>query len=99
MASENRAANALARTWPGGKASFVQAMNRKATSLGMQTSHFTGPAGLDPGNVASARDVEKMVRASLTYPLIREATTTRTHQCLSLQGPRVAAITAIPTAS
>jgi D-alanyl-D-alanine endopeptidase (penicillin-binding protein 7) len=77
MASENRAANALARTWPGGKASFVQAMNRKAASLGMATSHFTGPAGLDPDNVASARDVEKMVRASLTYPLIREATTTR----------------------
>jgi D-alanyl-D-alanine endopeptidase (penicillin-binding protein 7) len=78
MASENRAANALARTWPGGKAAFVQAMNRKARSLGMQTSHFTGPAGLDPGNVASARDVEKMVRASLAYPLIRQATTTRT---------------------
>jgi len=77
MASENRAANALARTWPGGKSSFVQAMNRKARSLGMQSSHFTGPAGLDTGNVASARDVEKMVRASLTYPLIREATTTR----------------------
>ena len=77
MASENRAANALARTWPGGGASFVQAMNRKARTLGMQTSHFTGPAGLDPGNVASARDVEKMVRASLSYPLIREATTTR----------------------
>jgi serine-type D-Ala-D-Ala endopeptidase (penicillin-binding protein 7) len=77
MASENRAANALARTWPGGRASFVQAMNRKAGSLGMRTSHFTGPAGLDPGNVASARDVEKMVRASLAYPLIREATTTR----------------------
>jgi D-alanyl-D-alanine endopeptidase (penicillin-binding protein 7) len=77
MASENRAANALARTWPGGKTAFVQAMNRKAGLLGMQTSRFIDPAGLDPGNVASARDVEKMVRASLTYPLIREATTTR----------------------
>jgi D-alanyl-D-alanine endopeptidase (penicillin-binding protein 7) len=78
MSSENRAANALARTWPGGRSAFVQAMNRKAGSLGMQSSHFTGPAGLDPGNVASARDVEKMVHASLAYPLIREATTTRT---------------------
>jgi D-alanyl-D-alanine endopeptidase (penicillin-binding protein 7) len=77
MASENRAANALARTWPGGKAAFVEAMNRKARSLGMRTSRFIDPAGLDPGNVASARDVEKMVRASLAYPLIREATTTR----------------------
>jgi D-alanyl-D-alanine endopeptidase (penicillin-binding protein 7) len=77
MASENRAANALARTWPGGKAAFVEAMNRKARSLGMHASHFADPAGLDPGNVASARDVEKMIRASLTYPLISEATTTR----------------------
>jgi D-alanyl-D-alanine endopeptidase (penicillin-binding protein 7) len=77
MASENRAANALARTWPGGKTAFVEAMNRKARSLGMQSSHFADPAGLDPGNVASARDVEKMIRASLTYPLIRKATTTR----------------------
>ena len=77
MASENRAANALARTWPGGRAAFVRAMNRKASSLGMQTSRFIDPAGLNPGNVASARDVEKMVRASLGYPLIRKATTTR----------------------
>jgi serine-type D-Ala-D-Ala endopeptidase (penicillin-binding protein 7) len=77
MASENRAANALARTWPGGKAAFVRAMNRKASSLDMQTSRFIDPAGLDPGNVASARDVEKMVRASLAYAPIREATTTR----------------------
>jgi D-alanyl-D-alanine endopeptidase (penicillin-binding protein 7) len=77
MASENRAANALARTWPGGKTAFVEAMNRKARDLGMQTSHFADPAGLDPGNVASARDVGKMIRASLVYPLIRKATTTR----------------------
>jgi D-alanyl-D-alanine endopeptidase (penicillin-binding protein 7) len=77
IASENRSANALARTWPGGKAAFVAAMNRKARLLGMQSAHFLDPAGLDPGNVASARDVEKLVRASLAYPLIREATTTR----------------------
>jgi D-alanyl-D-alanine endopeptidase (penicillin-binding protein 7) len=77
MASENRAANALGRSWPGGKAAFVDAMNRKAARLGMQSSRFLDPAGLDPGNVASPRDVEKMVRASLDYPLIREATTTR----------------------
>jgi serine-type D-Ala-D-Ala endopeptidase (penicillin-binding protein 7) len=77
MASENRAANALGRSWPGGKAAFVEAMNRKAARLGMQNSRFVDPAGLDPGNVASPRDVEKMVRASLAYPLIRTATTTR----------------------
>jgi len=77
MASENRAANALGRTWPGGKDSFVEAMNRKARALGMNNSVFRDPAGLDPGNVASARDVVKMVKAAIKYPQIREATTTR----------------------
>jgi len=77
MSSENRAANALARTWPGGKAAFVAAMNKKAAALGMRSSHFKDPAGLDPGNVASARDTARMARAALSYPLIRQATTTR----------------------
>ena len=43
----------------------------------MQASHFNDPAGLDPGNVASAHDTAKMVRAAMSYPLIRNATTTR----------------------
>lgn len=77
MASENRAAHALARTWPGGESEFVAAMNRKAAALGMDRSRFTGPAGLSAGNVASAKDVATMVRAARAYPLIREATTTR----------------------
>jgi serine-type D-Ala-D-Ala endopeptidase (penicillin-binding protein 7) len=76
MSSENRAANALARTWPQGKAAFVSAMNNKADDLGMQDSHFSDPAGLDPGNVASARDTAMMVRAAMSYPVIRNATTT-----------------------
>ena len=77
MSSENRAANALARTWPQGKAAFVAAMNKKAEALGMHASHFNDPAGLDPGNVASAHDTARMVRAAMSYPLIRNATTTR----------------------
>ncbi len=77
MSSENRAANALARTWPEGEAAFIAAMNKKAAALGMQTSHFKDPAGLDPGNVASARDTARMVRAAMSYPLIRDATATR----------------------
>jgi D-alanyl-D-alanine endopeptidase (penicillin-binding protein 7) len=77
MASENRAANALARTYPGGKAAFVKAMNKKARALGMTNSRFADSAGLDPGNVASARDVMKMVSAAQRYPFIRKATTTR----------------------
>ena len=78
MASENRAANALGRTYPGGRQAFVQAMNKKARFLGMKSSHFADPAGLDGGNIATARDMVKLVRAAQKYPLIREATTTST---------------------
>jgi D-alanyl-D-alanine endopeptidase (penicillin-binding protein 7) len=78
MSSENRAANALARTYPEGREAFVEAMNEKARALGMHDSHFADPAGLDASNVASPRDLVKMVRAADEYPLIREATTTRT---------------------
>ena len=77
MASENRAANALARTWPKGEQDFIRHMNRKAAALGMHSSHFSDPAGLDPANVASVRDLVKMVRAAYSYPFIRKATTTR----------------------
>jgi len=77
MASENRAASALARNWPGGKREFAKAMNLKAFALGMHDSHFADPSGLDAGNVASARDLAKLVRAASEYPLIHEATTTR----------------------
>ncbi len=76
MASENRAANALGRTYPGGQSAFVKAMNRKARELGMLNSEFADPAGLDAGNIASARDVLVMLRAAQAYPFIREATTT-----------------------
>lgn len=77
MASENRAANALGRTYPGGKPAFVEAMNRKAHELGMNSSQFADPAGLDVRNIASARDLAAMVRAAEAYPFIRKATTTR----------------------
>jgi len=77
MASENRAASALGRTYPGGKKAFVKAMNKKARDLGMTSSRFKDPAGLNAGNVASARDLVAMVRAAQRYPLIRKATTTR----------------------
>ena len=77
MSSENRAANALARSWPQGRNDFIQAMNAKAAALGMHSSRFTDPAGLDAGNVATPHDIAKMVHAALQYPLIRKATTTR----------------------
>lgn len=77
MSSENRAAAALGRTYPGGMQAFIRAMNQKAKSLGMRSSHFVDPVGLKSANIASARDLVLMVRAALKYPLIRQATTTR----------------------
>ncbi|WP_211218412.1 D-alanyl-D-alanine endopeptidase [Tepidiphilus margaritifer] len=75
MASENRAAMALSRHYPGGRPAFLQAMNVKARMLGMRNSHFVDPAGLNPANVASMQDLVKMVRAASEYPLIRDFST------------------------
>jgi serine-type D-Ala-D-Ala endopeptidase (penicillin-binding protein 7) len=75
MASENRAAAALGRTYPGGMPAFVAAMNAKAEALGMTDSRFVEPTGLSPANVASARDLAKLVGAAHAYPLIREYST------------------------
>ena len=75
MASENRAAAALARTYPGGVPAFVKAMNEKAAELGMSDTQFIEPTGLSPSNVSSPRDLVKLVRAAHSYPLIREYST------------------------
>jgi D-alanyl-D-alanine endopeptidase (penicillin-binding protein 7) len=75
MASENRAAAALGRTYPGGMAAFVKAMNEKGTELGMSDSSFIEPTGLSPSNVSTPRDLVKLVRAAHGYPLIREYST------------------------
>ncbi|TGD71947.1 D-alanyl-D-alanine endopeptidase [Mangrovimicrobium sediminis] len=77
MSSENRAASALGRTYPGGMARFVEAMNDKATALGMQHSHFADPAGLRVENVSTAQDLMRMLHAAEDYALITEATTTQ----------------------
>ena len=87
MSSENRAAASLARTYPGGRAVFINAMNAKANALGMQHSHFADPAGLNPRNLSTASDLALMVRAASNYLLIREFTTT-TGQTVSLLGGR-----------
>ena len=75
MASENRAAAALGRTYPGGTKGMVEAMNHKALQLGMSDSRFVDATGLSAGNVSSARDLAKLVRAAHEYPLIREYST------------------------
>jgi D-alanyl-D-alanine endopeptidase (penicillin-binding protein 7) len=77
MSSENRAAAALGRTFPGGTERFIDAMNDKARELRMFDSRFADAAGLDAGNVASAQDLAKLVFAAMRYPVIREATTRR----------------------
>jgi D-alanyl-D-alanine endopeptidase (penicillin-binding protein 7) len=79
MSSENRAASCLARNYPGGTQAFVEAMNRKAASLGMLQTHFNDATGLSSENVATARDLARMVQAAAGYPLIREFTTTASH--------------------
>ncbi|MGL1834233.1 D-alanyl-D-alanine endopeptidase [Rhodocyclaceae bacterium SMB388] len=76
MSSENRAASALARHYPGGRKAFIEAMNVKARMIGMWDTRFADSTGLDPRNVASAHDLVKLVSAASTYPLIREFSTT-----------------------
>ncbi|MDT8407534.1 MAG: serine hydrolase, partial [Methylococcales bacterium] len=79
MSSENRAASALSRAYPGGKAGFVKAMNRKAKALGLHYTQFRDPTGLYAQNVSSARELARMVAAAARYPLIRRFTTTPSH--------------------
>jgi D-alanyl-D-alanine endopeptidase (penicillin-binding protein 7) len=76
MSSENRAAAALGRTHPAGKAAFVQLMNAKARLLGMRSTQFADSTGLDGNNVSTARDLVKLAHAASAHPLIREFTTT-----------------------
>ena len=80
MASENRAASALAHNYPGGKYEFVKAMNAKALQLGLFNTRFVDPTGLDSANVSTAEDLAKMVQAAYQYPEIRSATTTPSHE-------------------
>lgn len=75
LASENRAAHALGRTFPGGLSTFVEAMNAKAKELGLEETRFEDPSGLSSGNVASARDLARILEAAYRYPEIRDFTT------------------------
>jgi D-alanyl-D-alanine endopeptidase (penicillin-binding protein 7) len=79
MASENRAARAVGRSYPGGEPAFVKAMNAKAKALGMTQTHFDDPSGLSTDNVSSARDLAKLVVAASRNPTIREFSTSPSH--------------------
>jgi serine-type D-Ala-D-Ala endopeptidase (penicillin-binding protein 7) len=71
MSSENRAASALGRHYPGGLPAFIAAMNAKARALGMHSTRYVDPTGLSSGNVSSARDLAKLVVAAYQHPIIR----------------------------
>ena len=76
MKSENPAAAALARTYPGGRQAFINAMNTKARQLGMNSTHYVESTGLDVRNISSARDLGILVSAASQYGLIRQFSTT-----------------------
>lgn len=75
MSSENRAASALGRNYPGGLPAFVAAMNAKARALGMLDTHYVDSNGLSRMNVASARDLAKLAMAAFKEPLLRQYST------------------------
>ncbi len=80
IASENRAAAALSRAYPGGRQAFVAAMNRKARELGMANTYFVDGTGLSSHNRSTAKDLVKLVQAAYRHPLIRAITTTASYE-------------------
>lgn len=79
MASENRAASALLRNYPGGRSAGLAAMNRKAVSLGMTHTRFADGTGLSSDNRSTPLDLARLVKAADTYPQIRRDSTTGKH--------------------
>lgn len=88
IASENRAAAALSRAYPGGRDAFIAAMNRKAREIGMKQTHFVDGTGLDSRNRATAADLVKMVDAAYHYPLIRNISSSGSYD-VSVPGQKV----------
>ena len=89
MSSENRAAAALARAYPGGSRAFVAAMNQKAVELGMWRTRFVDGTGLSSRNVSTAQDLARLVDAAYQQPLIREYTTGSKHTVEFANGGRL----------
>lgn len=80
MSSENRAANALGRTFPGGREEFVRRMNAKARELGMRDTRFVEPTGLSSDNQSSARDLATLVSVAYERPILRDLSTSPSYQ-------------------
>jgi D-alanyl-D-alanine endopeptidase (penicillin-binding protein 7) len=79
MSSENRAAHALGRSYPGGLPACIEAMNAKARALGMHSTRFVEPTGLSSDNVASSEDLAKLVQAAAGSPKIQEYSTDKSY--------------------
>ena len=80
MASENRAAHALGRTFPGGMSRFVALMNNKAAELGMAATSYVEPTGLSSRNQSSAKDLATLVNYAYADPTLREFSTSPGYQ-------------------
>ncbi|MDH6594716.1 D-alanyl-D-alanine endopeptidase (penicillin-binding protein 7) [Variovorax sp. TBS-050B] len=80
MSSENRAAHALGRTYPGGLATFVSIMNAKAKMLGMKDTRYVEPTGLSSRNQSSAQDLALLVNAAYADPTVRSLSTSPEYQ-------------------
>ncbi|WP_371136385.1 serine hydrolase, partial [Hydrogenophaga sp.] len=80
MSSENRAANALGRTYPGGLSEFVRLMNGKAKQLGMADTRYVEPTGLSSLNQSSARDLATLVSVAHDRPILRSLSTSPGHE-------------------
>ncbi len=82
LASDNRAASALARSYPGGLQGFDAAMQQKILALGLGSTAIAEPTGLSPGNMSSAQDMITVLRAAAGYPAIAQITSERSHTVL-----------------
>lgn len=80
MSSENRAAHALGRTYPGGLTHFIRLMNAKARDLGMNDTRYVDPTGLMSQNQSSARDLATLVSAAYERPILRDLSTSPSHE-------------------
>ena len=80
MSSENRAAHALGRTFPGGLSTFVTLMNAKAGELGMNDTRYVEPTGLSSDNRSSAKDLATLAAAAYGRPMLRDLSTSPSHQ-------------------
>ncbi|SFN78726.1 D-alanyl-D-alanine endopeptidase (penicillin-binding protein 7) [Formivibrio citricus] len=88
MSSENRAASALARHYPGGRDAFIAKMNEKAASLGMKSTRFLDSTGLNPGNVSTPRELALMVQAAHRYSTIQQYSTSVEYSFISNMNKR-----------